>query len=314
MAAPEPTIDLARIQAEINDEVKRRRAAGDFPPGLERELDAMFARYAPAGAAGDFDEVLVQAETQSFIHVDVPTDSNLPGAEYVKRGLRRAMAWYLRFIANQVTGFAGAVTRSVRLLGVRVDALERVTVLAADRTLREINDRRAGPDLGEWADLVVGELDTVNGRVLHTECGEGSLLGPLTRAGVDAYGVEPVERLVLAASQAGLDVRADDAIVHLRALPDASLGGLVLSGAVDALPLGDVLELADRAGVVVAPGGTTIVVSSGPPTDPVIADLSPGRALHPETWVHLLQGRGHDKTTVHTGVGGAYAVVARRQD
>jgi hypothetical protein len=312
MAGDEPSIDLARVQAEINEEVKRRRASGDFAPGLERELDAMFARYAPAGSGDNFEEVLVQAETQSFVHVDVPTTSNMPGVDYLKRGLRRLMAWYLRFIASQITAFAGAITRAVRLLGVRVDALERVTVHAADRTLREVHERRAGPDLSAWSELVVAELSIASGRVLHTECGNGALLTPLSEAGADVYGVEPVERLVVAASQAGLDVRADDAIEHLRALPDGSLGGLILSGATDALPLGDVLELADRAGMVVKPGGTTIVISAGPPSDPIIADLSPGRPLHAETWVHLLSGRGYEKATVHQGTHGAYAVVARR--
>ena len=292
-----PAVDLTRVQAEINEEVRRRRAAGDFPPGLERELDAIFARYAPAGAGDDFDEVLVQAETQSFIHVDVVTASAKPGVAYVKRALRKIMAWYLRFVAQQVTAFAGAITRSVRLLGERVDALETVTVMASERTLAEIRERRAGPDLSAWAPAVADELRDVRGRILHTECGDGTLLAALDAPGADPYGVEPVEALAMAASRAGLDVRADDALVHLRALPDRALGGLVLSGCVDALPLGEVLEIADRAAATVAPGGVVVVVSAGPATwmhtaDPVVSDLTPGRALHAETWCHLLTERG----------------------
>ena len=304
------TIDLGKVQAEINEEVKRRRAAGDFPPGLERELDAMFARYVPAGAGENFDDVMVHAESQSFVHADVPTTATAPGLPYVKRLLRKMMAWYMRFVTAQVTAFAGAITRAVRLLSERVDALETVTVVAADRTLAEIKERRAGPDLSAFEALVLSSLSSVAGRVLHTECGDGSLLSALVNKGVDGYGVEPVERLVMEASRAGLDVRADDALTHLKALPAESLGGLVLSGAVDALPLGSVLELADRAGVVVADGGVMIVLSAGPPTDPVIADLAPGRALHPETWVHLLGERGYHDVTVHGS--DSYAVVARR--
>ncbi len=308
-------IDLTKVQAEINEEVRRRRAAGDFPPGLERELDAVFARYAPAGVGDDFDDVILQAETHSFIHVDVPTESGVPGVSYVKRAIRKVMAWYLRFLANQITAFAGAVTRAVRLLSDRVDALERVTVVAADRTLAEIRERRSGPDLSAWTDLILRELTHAPGRVLHAECGSGALLLALADAGAEVYGVEPVEALVIDASRAGLDVRADDALTHLRALPPGCLGGLVLSGAVDALPLGDVLELADRATSVVAAGGTIVVLSEGVPIDPVVADLAPGRPLHPETWVHLLRQRGIGEVTVQDGVapgGGPYAVVARR--
>jgi hypothetical protein len=303
-------IDLAKVQAEINEEVKRRRAAGDFPPGLERELDALFARYVPAGAGDNFDEVMVQAEAQSFVHADVPTGSSVPGVAYVKRALRKLMAWYVRFLAAQVTAFAGAITRAVRLLSERVDTIETVTVLAADRTLAEIRDRRAGPDLSVWTEVVVAELSRASGRVLHAEAGSGQLLAALNEAGADAYGVEPSERLVMEASRAGIDVRADEALVHLRALPSGSLGGLVLSGAIDALPLGEVLEIADRAAIVVAPRGTAIILSAGAIADPVIADLAPGRPLHAETWAHLLRERGFTDVTTHGD--GPYAVVARQ--
>ncbi|GAC1318963.1 MAG: hypothetical protein NVSMB12_18080 [Acidimicrobiales bacterium] len=303
-------IDLSRVQAEINEEVRRRRAAGDFPPGLERELDAIFARYAPAGAGDDFDEVMVQAETQSFIHVDVVTASAKPGVAYVKRALRKVMAWYLRFLAQQVTAFAGAITRAVRLLGERVDALETVTVLASERTLAEVRERRAGPDLSAWSGPVTAELEAGRGRILHTECGAGGLLAALDAAHGDAYGVEPVESLAMAASRAGLDVRSDEALAHLRALPDGTLGALVLSGSIDALPLGEVLETADRAAAVVAAGGTIIVISAGPATwlrtaDPVVADLTPGRPLHAETWCHLLAERGFGDTKVLPAPGSA---------
>jgi hypothetical protein len=301
-------IDLGRIQAEINEEVRRRRAAGDFPPGLERELDGLFARYAPAASGDDFDEVLNSAETQSFVHADVPTESRLRPLVYAKRALRKLMAWYLRFVVQQVTAFAGAITRAVRLLGQRVTTLETVTVVAAERTLAEIRERRAGPDLTAFADLVVAELAGAERRVLHTECGAGELLLTLAGKGADVYGVEPVETLVTEASRAGLDARADGALAHLRAVPDASLGGLVLSGCVDALPLGEVLQLADRAAAVLAPGARLVLLSSGPAAwarrlDPVVADLAPGRPLHPETWCQLLEARGLTSVRVET-VGG----------
>lgn len=290
-------IDLGRLQAEINEEVRRRRAAGDFPPGLERELDSLFARYAPAGAGDDFDEVMNSAETQSFVHADVPTESRLAPLVYAKKVLRKLMAWYLRFVAQQVTAFAGAITRAVRLLGERVTTLETVTVVAAERTLAEVRERRSGPELAAFEKLVVAELGGADGRVLHTECGAGGLLLALADAGDEVYGVEPVETLVMEASRAGLDVRADDALVHLRALPDGSLGGLLLSGCVDALPLGEVLEVADRAAAVLRPGAKLVVLSTGPAAwarqlDPVVADLAPGRPLHSETWTRLLASRG----------------------
>jgi SAM-dependent methyltransferase len=294
---PPAAVDLSNLQAEIAEEVRHRRATGDFPPGLERELDAMFAKYAPAGASDDFDDVLAAAETQSFIHADVPTASRRPPLAFVKRALRKVMAWYVRFVAQQVTAFAGSITRAVSLLGHRVDVLETVTLIADDQTLAEVRDRRADADLTPWADVVVAALAGVSGRVLHTECGAGGLLRALVEAGLEGYGVEPDEALTVDASRSGLDVRADTAIAHLRKLPDDTLGGVVLSGCVDALPVGEVLAIAARAAAVLVPGGVVVVLSAGPVAwardrDPVIVDLTPGRPLHAETWRHVLTTRG----------------------
>jgi hypothetical protein len=303
-ASNPPSVDLHRLMAEINAEVRQRRAAGDFPPGLERELDAMFARYAPAATGSDFDAVVDAAERTSFVHADVPTTSNQRGVSYLKRGLRALMAWYLRFLAQQVTAFAGAITRAVRLLGRRVDVLERITVTAAEQALDEISERRAGPDLTAWIEVASASLSDVEGRVLHAECGEGALLARLVADGRDAYGVEPIEALAMTAAKSGLDVRADDALTHLRAVPDGALAGLVLSGAVDCLPLGSVLELVDLAGMKLGAAGVVVVLSSGRAhwagaLDPVLADLSPGRPLHPETWRHLLEARGFPAPCLH---------------
>ena len=252
---PVPGIDLGRLQAEINEEVRHRRATGDFPPGLERELDAMFARYAPAGTGDDFDDVLASAQTQSFIHADVPTSSRRAPFAIIKRALRMAMAWYVRFVAQQVTAFAGTITRAVGLLARRVDALETLTVSPADRAV-------ARRDLSPWADIVVTALAGIRGRVLLTECGDGALIRSMLSAGLDAYGVEPSEELTVEAAGAGLDVRTDTAIRHLRKVPDESLAAVVLS--VDTLPTGEVVAIAGRAVDALAPGGTLMVLSAGP--------------------------------------------------
>jgi len=290
-----PPIDMARLTAEINDEVRRRRAAGDFPPGLERELDELFARYSPAATGGTFEEVMARAEVQSFVHADVPIESRRALFSYVKSALRKLLAWYLRFLAQQVTAFAAAITRAVRLLGERVDALERAT--ATERARREIGEIDSTHVLARWAPEVADHLARAPGRVLNADCGAGVLLARLGAAGLDVYGLEPSERLAMRAAQQGADVRSDDLTAHLRSLPEASLGGLVLSGgAVEVLPVGVLLELADLAASRLAPGGRLAIVSTGPGAwrtelGPVVADLAPGRPLSPETWLALLAAR-----------------------
>jgi hypothetical protein len=68
-------------------------------------------------------------------------------------------------------------------------------------------------------------------------------------------------------------------------------------------------ELLDRTIGALVPGGQLAVVSHTPSAwavaaGPVLADLAPGRPLHPETWCHLFERRGASGTAVHaTGDG-----------
>ena len=85
-----PSLDLARVVAELEDEVARKRATGELPPAVERDLDLLFARFAPAGATGtDFDALVARADSSWFVDLDVPTASNLPGVGLVKRVVGR---------------------------------------------------------------------------------------------------------------------------------------------------------------------------------------------------------------------------------
>jgi hypothetical protein len=129
------------------------------------------------------------------------------------------------------------------------------------------------------------------------------------------YGVEPRLAVAESAALAGLDVRSDDVVAHLDAVDDGALGGLVLTGIIDRAPLGIVISLVERAAAVVADGGRIVVVGTDPSawgsTNPVEADLSPGRPLHPATWVHLLEQHGFLGARVAEG-DGTYTVTGLR--
>jgi len=118
--------------------------------------------------------------------------------------------------------------------------------------------------------------------------------------------VEPDDDLALQAADRADDIRADEAIDHLRLLPSASLGGLVLTGCVERLPMGSQIELADLATARLAPGAPLVIVSTDPNAwrtarDPVEVDLSPGRPLSPETWEAVLRTRPFANVTVQSG-------------
>lgn len=286
---PVEPIDHAALLAEIDQEVARRRASGDLPADFERELDLVFARFAPVHAIGDdFGQVLERAESSTFIDVLAPTESSLPVVPHVKRVVRKVITWELRHMAQQVTAFANASVRALRLLAERVDALEEASGALPGAVAGGASDRT--PDRDHWAPLVAAAVAGANGRVLHAEADDGWLLTRLGAAGMDVYGVDPVART----PAAGMELREDAALDHLRALPDGALGAVVLSGCVDRLGLGHQRRLAAAARAKVAPGGVVVVIGRDPRSvgrgDPVAADLAPARALHAETWAHLLGG------------------------
>src|SRR5919108_3285565 len=192
-------LDHARLLAEIEDEVRRRRDEDDALPDLERELDVVFARYAPVHAVdGDFERVLTRAGELTFVDPLAPTDSRLPAITFTKRVIRKLSLWMLRHLSVQTTGFAETITRAVRLLGRRVDALEQAMpspVLADAGAGRQST---AGvPDEEHWAAFLAKHLADVDGRVLHLEAGSGSLVTALADSGVDVYGVDPDPPAVL---------------------------------------------------------------------------------------------------------------------
>jgi len=301
------TVDLDKVMGEIQEEVRRRRAAGDFPPSLERELDVVFDRFVPVGPLdGDFGEAIKAADRAAYINVAVPTASQKPGVGEVKRVLRKAMAWYLEYLAQQVTAFSTSTVRALRTLAERTTHLEEQ--MAQWRPAEDDGrDRPAeAPDLGEWDQAVVGHLSAVTGRVLHAECGQGAMVEALRGAGVDAYGVDPRGPLVDAAVAAGLEAWPDDPVSHLGAVADGGLGGLVLSGCVDRLPLGRQRLLVELAAAKLAPGGRLVILAVKPEEWPgavpaLEADLAPGRPLHAVTWVHLLDRARFEHTTAADG-------------
>ncbi len=305
-----PELDLDTVVAEIYEEARRRRTSGEIPVTLERDLDAAFARVSPPAAGDDLAAVIERVERASFIDVDVPTASARPGVEPVKRVLRKGMAWYLRYVAQQVGALGSGVARGLQLLDQKVRDLEAVVPGADPRVLDELRHLPPQPVPGEWYELLAGELGPVRGRVLHAECAAGELVLALLAAGISAYGVDPHRELLGHATRRAADVRPEGALAHLRALPADTLGGLVLSGVTDTGPAGVQLAVADEAARTLGPGGRLVVIASDPGSwSPVRRDLAPGRPFHPDTWAHLLHARGFTGVRVERR-GPSYAVLA----
>jgi hypothetical protein len=312
---------LDRVRREIDDEVRRRRAAGDFPPSFERRLDELFARFTPTGVADDhFTEALKLADRSAYFDIDVPIGPRRAPRGFVKWSLWQAEAWFVRYVVSQLNHFAASAMRVLHLLDERLTEVERDVAELTPPPLPEEELLTRGADPMPFLVSLKARLALAGappGRVLHAECGDGSLLAVLVSDGVDAYGVDPGTTASDRAVQAGLDVRRDDVLGHLGSVADEALAGLVLSACVDRLSLAERRRLVRLAEAKVVPGGMVAVIGTTPDAwgrsaGPVVADLSPGRPLHAETWAHLVAQMGFTDID-RLGDGDGFAVLATKR-
>lgn len=300
-------IDRSRLLAEIEEEARRLRRDGLISVGFERQLDRSFDQFSPPSTSDDLELVITSAGDLAYVNADVPVDSRIAGGTVVKKGVRRLVYWCLNYVTGQVQSFAVVVARGLRLLGRRVESLERATPALSSGVAAEVARLSPAVDLEPWTTAIVDAARRTDGRVVHAECGDGTVVRALEAAGLDGYGVEPRSTAADAAAAAGVEVRDGDALEHLRLLPDEVLGGVVLSGCVDRYSLPSTLALLDETTRVLAPGGRVLVVSATPATwgtgsSEVLADLAPGRPLRAATWEHLLTVRGYESIVVTDGV------------
>lgn len=299
---------LTEVMAEIDAEVRRRRASGDLPAGLERELDELFLEFSPVGLQGRarLRETLALVDGSAYVDVAVPVESQKMVGSYVKRLIRKTMGWYIGFIVHQIVKFAWAVSRMFHVVVDHIEDLE--TVVESQRTPELPPSAVPVADAGSswWAPAAVAALTGVTGRVLHADCGQGTLLDALMAAGIDAYGVDPAESAVELAVGRGLDARAESVLDHLGVVADEALAGLVLSGSIQWLHPQQRDRLVSLAASRLALDGRVVIQSATPEswtatTSHLVSDLAPGRPLHADTWSHLLGQLGFGQVTIAFG-------------
>lgn len=314
-APSDPQAYIAQVMAEIEEEVRVRRASGDIPPKLERELDELFLAHSPvAGRGGDLADALRMVDAATFIDPVVPIDSNRAAGAVVKKGMRTLLLWYVGWVTHQMSQFAAAVSRTLHAIDARIKDLERRVQIqhVPDDSVAEFPGLSV--DGAWWVESAVAVISRAPGRVLHAACGDGWLVRRINGAGGDAYGVDPRPAIVERGILTGLDLREEAVADHLLAVAPAGLAGIVLSSAVEGLAPGAREHLLAQVTFRLAPGGTLLIHSVSrerweSADAPLEADLAAGHPLRAETWIHLLGQRGFEATAQH-GPDGDYLLTA----
>ena len=212
----------------------------------------------------------------------------------------------------------GHVVEGFRFLSARVVTLE-ARLAAQDRPVEGAAWLVPARELGEWVEPVSSHVlaHTPGGDVVHADCGEGGLLEALAGAGVAVHGVEARGAVALRAIERGCSVTIGEASEHLAGRAADSLGGIVLSGVVDRLPLHALLPLLAQSRRTLAHDAPLVIISE-PGTaagsrEPVALDLIEGRPLHLATWELLLDRAGFVQVAplaAADGRDGRFALVA----
>jgi len=318
MADPgeDPQAYVAQVMAEIAEEVRLRRASGDLPPKLERELDELFLAHSPvAGRGRDLADALRMVDAATHIDPVVPVDSNRAAGAFVKKGMRSGLLWYVGWVTHQVSQFASAVSRTLHIVDARLKELEQQVEVQRIPAAGVVEFPADASVDAWWVTAAVDAVAKAPGRVVHAACGDGWLVQRIGAAGGDAYGVDPRAAVIERGLRNGSDLREEAVADHLRAVAPAGLAAIVLSGTVEGLSGGEREHLLTLVARTLAPGGTLVIHSvtrdvwEGPDATPE-ADLAPGHPLRPGTWVHLLEQRGY-RASVQEGAG-SYLVTAVR--
>jgi hypothetical protein len=314
----DPQAYIAQVMAEIEEDVRLRRASGDLPPKLERELDELFLAHSPvAGRGGDLTDALRMVDAATFVDPVVPVDSNRAAGAAVKKGMRTLLLWYVGWITHQISQFASAVSRTLHIIEGRLQEIERkLEVQRVPRAGVVEFPELHGPEAW-WTGPAVKAVQSTSGRILHAASGSGLLVRQIVAAGGDAYGVDPRGSLVDQGVLAGSDLRAEELADHLRAVAPAALSGVVLSGLVEGMGGGEREQLLALLASALAPGGTLVLHSVTPatwagPEAPPEADLAPGHPLRASTWRHLLEQGGYRVTVTEGPTAADYLVTAER--
>jgi hypothetical protein len=290
---------LDEVMADIDAEVRRRRASGDLPAGLERELDELFLEFSPVGLQGRarLRETLSLVDGSAYVDIAVPTESNKAVGSYIKRFIRKGLGWYMNFIVAQVVKFAWSVSRMFHVVVDHIEELEAAVETHRSPDLPLDAVPTAHPGTAWWSQAAVDALRQLPDRVLVADCGDATLVESMIAAGIDAYGTEPSDLLLEPALVRGVDVRAEGVIDHLDVVAGEALGGIVLTGSVQWLRPNEREQLLELVATRLTVGGTLVLHSTSPEgwagsAPPLVRDLAPGHPLHAETWAHLLGARG----------------------
>lgn len=290
-------VDVAALVADIEAEVARRRAAGEYPEDLLARLAVEFHDVADQRTSL---EELANIET---VRPLVSTRAGLGSAVvFAKKVLRRSVAWYVRPLAEDQSRYNFALLHEVRALAERVGRLDSAWSRPPGSPPREVG---AASDLTAMRlallDTVLGDIPA--GPVLVLWWADDALLRALVSRGLPVETATRDDAMAQAARAAGVRVHDAD---PLRLLQECgpTLGAVLAPGLLPMLAPTETLALVPLATAALRERGVLVLDAPQPPHDAASADparIDPAyrRFVAADTVTLLCEAAGLRDITVH---------------
>jgi hypothetical protein len=305
-------VDVAALVGEIEAEVARRRAAGEYPEELLRRLAVEFRDVA--------DE---RTSLEELAHIETvrPLLSTRAGlgsvVVFAKRLLRRAMAWYVRPLAEDQSRFNFTLLHELRALQDRVGRLDSAWVRPGGAPPREVGAAALGLATLRLALLDVALHDLPPGPVLVLWWSDDVLLRGLRARGLAVETATRDGAMADAARACGVRVHESDPLAFLREC-GPTLAAVVAPGLLPMLAPTETLALLPLATAALREGGVIVLDAPDPaapgiPTEPAEIDPAYRRWVGRDTVTLLCDAAGLGDVSVQPlGSAHWFAVTARR--
>lgn len=152
-------VDIDELITSLQQRVAERRRAGDYPPGLEEQLEAEFDQIMKAVHRHELDtgelhrRLTVVAQAAANVTAEPPLDSRLPGGGTVHAAAARVVRRHTATLADTVRGLGNEVTNALLEVQRLFEAQRSADERQLDEVIASMLDRLAVLD--HVADAVV---------------------------------------------------------------------------------------------------------------------------------------------------------------
>ena len=258
----------------------------------------------PSFVLGELEQALDDLGNFVYRRDAISNGSRLPGGSALHRAIAKGVGRQIQGVLEQTQDQSQRVFRTVALMAratnllaeeydtrviQQLDDLQLRLAREQDRMqqllvrLADLAARVPGAGVDAWYEEDAfnahfrGAADDISSRyedlaarfvgcdpVLDIGFGRGEFLELLRGMGVEASGIETDPRLVEWARSRGLRAEVGRAVEHLRDLPEASLGGLVMIQVIEHLSPQHVIDVVRLAAEKVRPGGRVVMETVNP--------------------------------------------------